>query len=395
MPRTRLLALVGEVEVIDGDGGSAGPRELKQRLKLLAQRGLAAALRGGDAQDQGPAGAGLRAVLPQLRLAPEEDGQVVLEDAAPAAGRTRGMVVRGGQPCMSRDLGSKRARHAEIKHHQQLFCEAVMPADALSPLGRTTTAHRVASRLRSLLRGQQLANRLQAQVGNNLAAQLQPASHICLHLRPIYAAAGQQRRGANEVCGWCIRTDGVWVEGEGDSRVVGSCSCGGRLDTPEAGHPVSSGAPTNSSSTACCAPLAVAGVLASGSGVATLLAAAAAAVAGGLPPPSCLCSSALMPVIILGAARERQALWAVRELWSMGRLLLPKAELNASIHAQRSPEVNDRCKEYNAGGSKAAEHDSWRCMEMPGWQRWRAPQQPSRAMEWLVEAYITTTANAA
>ena len=121
--------------------------------------------------------------------------------------------------------------------------------------------------------------------------------------------------------------------------------------------------------------------MASGSGVATLLAAAAAAVAGGLPPPSCLCSSALMPVIILGAARERQALWAVRELWSMGRLLLPKAELNASIHAQRSPAVNERCKEYNAGGSKAAEStetDSWRCMEMPGWRPWRAPQQPSR-----------------
>ncbi len=41
-------------------------------------------LRRRDAQHEGAAGAGLRAVLPQLRLAPEEDGQVVLEDAAPA-----------------------------------------------------------------------------------------------------------------------------------------------------------------------------------------------------------------------------------------------------------------------------------------------------------------------
>lgn len=171
-------------------------------------------LRGGDAQDQGPAGAGLRAVLPQLRLAPEEDGQVVLEDAAPAAGKARGMIVHGGRPKRAEVCGARKARHAEIKHRQQLFRAeikhrqqlfraAVVPA-VLSPLDRTTAAHRVASRLRSLLRGQQLANRLQAQVGNNLAAQLQPASHICLHLRPIYAAAGQQRRGANEVCGWCI-----------------------------------------------------------------------------------------------------------------------------------------------------------------------------------------------
>ena len=41
---TVLLALVRQVKVVDGNGGGAGAGVVKQRLQLLAQRGLAAAL---------------------------------------------------------------------------------------------------------------------------------------------------------------------------------------------------------------------------------------------------------------------------------------------------------------------------------------------------------------
>ena len=84
---TCLLPRACEVEVVDGAGGGGGACVRKQRLQLLAQRGLAAPLRRGDAQDQ-RAGAAGGPVLRQLRLAPEEDRQVVLKDAGPAAGDT-------------------------------------------------------------------------------------------------------------------------------------------------------------------------------------------------------------------------------------------------------------------------------------------------------------------
>lgn len=289
----------------------------------------AANLGRGDAQHEGPAGAGAGAVLPQLRLAPKEDGQVVLEDAPPGC---RSGGVRGCWPVWHLQLqASDKLPPAPSGDGEAAWatCRLLWGVAATSSYWRSRlllhcsaaatihTRQKNASHV-SLLCGQQLAQRRQAQVGHHLAAQLQPPPRLSLHLLPIDAAAGQQRGRTDEVCmGRRVQDEGV---GGGRFQTAGGrqlgCRPGERHCDSQSWRIVQLHSPTSVSSSVRCEPLIAVGALtaASAGRVATPL---AAAVAAGLPPPSCLCNSALMPVNMVRVpglvTRRWQRAWALCE----------------------------------------------------------------------------------
>lgn len=98
--------LIRQVEVINGDADRDAAGVLEEQLQLLHQRALAGALRRADSHHQGRrprAAARLLLVCLQLAAAPKEDGQVVPEDAQPAAGSLQGLSSEGEKLDEGRD----------------------------------------------------------------------------------------------------------------------------------------------------------------------------------------------------------------------------------------------------------------------------------------------------